>query len=105
MHVQLNAFFFPGPNDQVCTALLQLVEFHPSVLEVGIRYVVTFPLVSLSCSYCLFRPSQKSKTTFLFFPDATFTISQPHLKDVIKCMLQLNKDNNDAVALKACGFW
>ncbi|KAA3476149.1 transportin-1 [Gossypium australe] len=57
----LNAFF-PGPNDQVCTALLQLVEFHPSVLE-------------------------------------------PRLKDVIECMLQLNKDKNDVVALGACGFW
>ncbi|KAA3448583.1 transportin-1 [Gossypium australe] len=56
----LNAFF-PGPNDQVCTALLQLVEFHPSVLE-------------------------------------------PRLKDVIECMLQLNKDKNDVVALGACGF-
>ncbi|KAG4160283.1 hypothetical protein ERO13_D02G227200v2 [Gossypium hirsutum] len=46
----------------VCTALLQLVEFHPSVLE-------------------------------------------PRLKDVIECMLQLNKDNNDVLALEACGFW
>ncbi|PPS08735.1 hypothetical protein GOBAR_AA11919 [Gossypium barbadense] len=67
----------------VCTALLQLVEFHPSVLEAF----------------------SKVKTTFLFFPDATFTISQLRLKDVIECMLQLNKDNNDVVALEACGFW
>lgn len=30
---------------------------------------------------------------------------QPHLRNVIEYMLQVNKDNDDEVALEACEFW
>ena len=30
---------------------------------------------------------------------------QPHLRNVIEYMLQVNKDTDDEVALEACEFW
>ena len=33
------------------------------------------------------------------------TALQPHLRNVIEYMLQVNKDTDDEVALEACEFW
>ena len=32
-------------------------------------------------------------------------VLQPHLRNVIEYMLQVNKDRDDEVALEACEFW
>lgn len=39
---------------------------------------------------------------FLFFP---FCLFQPHLRNVMEYMLQVNKDPDEEVALEACEFW
>lgn len=39
------------------------------------------------------------------FSDQLLTILQPHLKNVIEYMLQVNKDTDEEVALESCEFW
>ncbi|KAK8305403.1 hypothetical protein V6Z11_D03G060800 [Gossypium hirsutum] len=33
------------------------------------------------------------------------SVLEPHMKNVIEYMLQVNKDTDDEVALEACEFW
>lgn len=79
------------PNGQVCAAFVQLIEIHPSFLEVGI--------------FCCYILVYMCLVFFCQFTDVIFTISQPHLKNIIEYMLQVNKDTDDEVALEACEFW
>lgn len=39
---------------------------------------------------------------FIFFP---FCLFQPHLRNVMEYMLQVNTDPDEEVSLEACEFW
>lgn len=79
--------------------------------------------ILLSCiqtRFLIFHPLRQRSAkslALLFYLKLTFSLSacsclmqvltalQPHLRNVIEYMLQVNKDTDDEVALEACEFW
>jgi len=65
---------------------------------------VIFQLVEQASTKCyFFKINVISICSFL--SNAIINSLQPHLRNVIEYMLQVNKDTDEEVALEACEFW